>query len=166
VRHGWIIGALLLAGGCQFNVDGLTSPSNGTTDGGSPIVVGNGPPDLASSPPLDLSGGGAAPDLAEALDLTSAPPDLTPLPTTVGDACSGQCGGGLVCMTWVANGYCSQFCNNGAMSSCPTGSSCVDIGGGNRYCLLNEGGGCMRSDLKCRDCGANVCGPPSFCGGC
>jgi hypothetical protein len=92
-----------------------------------------------------------------------SPPDLLPLLQKVGDPCSGACGAGLTCMTWVAAGYCSQTCNP---SPCPTGSSCVDIGGGAHYCLLNEDGNCARQDLQCRDCGANVCAPPSFCGHC
>jgi hypothetical protein len=52
------------------------------------------------------------------------------------------------------------------MPACPMGSTCIDIGGGAHYCLLNYNGGCMRSDLSCRDCGASVCGPRNFCGGC
>jgi hypothetical protein len=157
-----ILALSLLTGACHFTVDGVV-----------PIAPVTAPDDAFTPPdPVDLSmsssnpDGAVPPDLLTA-DLTPAPPDLTPPPVfNIGDACVGNCGGLLTCMTWVTNGYCSQSCNGSI--TCPTGSSCVDIGGGggSRYCLLNAGGGCSRSDLKCRDCGSNVCAPSGFCSGC
>jgi hypothetical protein len=78
--------------------------------------------------------------------------------------CSGQCGSGLTCMTWVPAGYCSRMCSGSA--DCPKGSSCVDVGSQRKYCLLDENGGCTRADVRCIDCGAKVCGASSFCDGC
>jgi hypothetical protein len=159
VRPGGIVLLSLLAGACQFSVNGVTPLPNAPENTPSPA-------DLAPTDDLVTNEAGTtAPDLA-AVDLVStAAPDLTVLSFNVGDPCSGSCGGGLNCMTWVANGYCSQACNGGG--SCPSGSTCVDVGGGNRYCMLSSNNGtCARSDLSCRDCGANVCGPSTFCGGC
>jgi hypothetical protein len=145
-----LICTVLAGGSCTFDV--IPEP---------PIYSGN-PPDGYSVP----DDGALGDDLAPGSDLSSsASPDLAPLPGNVGDACSGQCANGLTCMNWVANGYCSSPCG-GSSPACQAGSSCVDIGMGNRFCLLNDSGSCARPDLTCRDCGQNVCGPPSFCAGC
>jgi hypothetical protein len=164
VRQAFILFVFSLAGACQFGVDGLmlaTAPSDGSTADGAISITD--PSDLAGT---DSATSSSSPDLlAPDLSPTTTPPDMTALPSIVGDTCTGQCANGLTCMTWVPAGYCSQPCNGGA-NACPSGSSCVDIGGGSHYCLIDENGGCSRSDLKCRDCGPSVCGPPSFCGGC
>jgi hypothetical protein len=161
VRHAWILAAALLLGGCQFAIDGVETVSKGPADSAAPprdlggVHGSTTPPDMGSITPT------ATPDMS------SPPADMTMFESKVGDTCSGTCGTGLTCMTWVANGYCSQTCNSGG---CPNGSSCVDIGdgNGNRYCLANANNknACPRSDLSCRDCGASVCGPAGFCSSC
>jgi hypothetical protein len=113
---------------------------------------------LTTTPETDMSTTPAPPDLA------TPSPDLTVLPMNVGDPCVGACGAGLTCMSWVPTGYCSKSCTGDG--DCPGNASCVDIGNGNLFCLLDAGGGCMRSELSCRDCGHEVCGPKSFCSGC
>jgi len=146
--------------GCQFSIRGSGPAGNDPT-----------------LPPLAAQDGFSSIDLASRLDMTTAPPavvdlastprDLSsPLPDKVGDACNGQCASGLTCMTWVAAGYCSRTCSDAA--ECPNGSSCVAVGNdkGPQYCLLDEDSGCTRSDLRCIDCGAKVCGPSSFCDAC
>lgn len=159
VRPG-LLCALLLAGACHFNVDGVV-----------PFAPVTAPDDAFTPPdPVDLSTSSTNDDAGVPPDLLAPAPDLTEVSFKVGDPCSDQCGGLLTCMTWVANGYCSQSCNGSIV--CPSGSSCVDIGGaggGNRYCLMDTNGSnnkCMRSDLECRDCGSNVCAPSGFCSGC
>ena len=118
---------------------------------------------IEGAPPPAASDGAPITDDAAIADLTPAiPPDMTVLPGNIGDACPGKCAGVLTCMNWVPAGYCSRGCD----TPCPPGTTCVDIGTGARYCLLNASGGCTRPDLMCRDCGADVCAPPSFCGGC
>ena len=157
-----LVAAVLFAGACNFTVAGVDSHDSG---GGAPPAVtppGMTPPGM--TPPRDL---GMPTDLATPRDLYTPMPDLVSLPEDVGDACAGSCGAGLTCMNWVTDGYCSQSCD-GTNTTCPTGSTCVDIGGGSRYCLVNANGGgkCVRPALSCRDCGASVCGPSSFCDGC
>jgi hypothetical protein len=153
------VGAVLLVGACNFTVAGVDS--HGTVDAGTTPPAST-PPGV--TPTLDLA---TPADLMTAPDLYTPMPDLLPLPDKVGDECAGSCGGGLTCMNWVPSGYCSESCD-GSNNACPPGSSCVDTGGGSRYCLVNANGDskCMRPDLSCRDCGASVCGPSSFCGGC
>jgi hypothetical protein len=147
VRKVFAVALIVVACGCQFSVRG-SAPSTG--DGT--------PPSVAPQYGLDVV------DLASHLDVGTVLPDLSTLPGNIGDACSGQCGSGLTCMTWVPAGYCSRTCNGSA--DCPKGSSCVDVGGQGQYCLLDENGGCTRADVGCIDCGAKVCGPSSFCDGC
>ncbi|HEX9101982.1 MAG TPA: hypothetical protein VF997_07260 [Polyangia bacterium] len=157
-----LIALFVLVAGCNFAVHGFDVPSVGSPSGGTGGAAGGGAGGGGGGGTTADMALGAPSDLAQA-----TPPDLTRLPALVGDACSGQCDGGLQCMTWVPNGYCSRTCDS-ATNPCPTGSSCVDTGGGARYCLVdtNGGGNCARSDLTCRDCGASVCGPPGFCSGC
>jgi hypothetical protein len=173
-RHRWfrgqraaLLGALLFAGACNFSIAGFADSSDGgkTPPGQNPPGMdpqGNNPPGMN---PQDA---GVPPDLAitPAPDLSS-PPDLSPLPDKVGDACAGNCGGGLTCMNWVPAGYCSETCD-GSANSCPTGSTCAAGSDGTHYCLVNANGGgnCMRQDVSCRDCSTKVCGPSNFCDGC
>lgn len=80
-------------------------------------------------------------------------------------------------------GYCSQSCSD--TKPCPTGSSCVDLGGGSRSCLQNcrpgsgdcrdgyacasvtggEGGVCLSACAGDADC-PNAAGGPSYCRTC
>lgn len=123
------------------------------------VPHGDNPDAGKSAPGMTPGSDGAAPaDLATQADLHTPMPDSSPLPSDVGDACTGSCGAGLTCMIWVPDGYCSESCGS-AGSSCPTGSTCVDIGNGSRYCLVSASGSCTRCDSSCRDCGAQVCGP-------
>jgi hypothetical protein len=152
-----LIGATLVAA-CHFAVDGLSNGGGSMTDLGIVGMIG-GDPDLAvGGSPVDLAGGTTPADLA------TPPPDLTSLPSNIGDPCSGACGGGLICATFSPAGYCTQTC--GVPNPCPSGTSCVDVGMGMHYCLVNYNGGCQRSDLNCRDCGQDVCAPLTICGGC
>lgn len=160
-----LVGAVVFACACNFAVAGFDA--HDTADAGSPMPVDMTSSGMTPAPDLALPA-----DLATTHDLSTPMPDLSPLPDNVGDECAGSCGAGLTCMNWVPNGYCSASCD-GSSNSCPAGSSCVDISGGNggagmRYCLVNANGGgnCMRQDLQCRDCNVKVCGPSSFCGGC
>lgn len=144
----WFALALLaVACGCQFSISGS-----------SPATADEPPPSVTPRDGFDVV------DLASRPDLGSVMPDLSTVPGHVGDACTGACGSGLTCMTWVPAGYCSRMCNGPA--DCPSGSSCVDIGGQGQFCLGDDHGGCARADLRCIDCSANVCGPPSLCDAC
>ncbi len=147
VRSVLAVALIVVASGCQFEIRG-SAPS--ASDGARPSVP--------------VQDGFNVVDLGSAVDLATGTPDSSTLPGHVGDPCSGQCAGGLTCMTWVPAGYCSRTCSGAA--DCPKGSSCVDVGGQTQYCLLDENGGCTRSDVRCIDCGAKVCGPSSFCDGC
>jgi hypothetical protein len=142
---------------CNFTIPGIAS-TNDTRDAGMSAPPGTTPPHTDAATPADLA---MAADMS-----TPMMPDLTPppMPINVGDACAGSCGAGLTCMTWVPDGYCSQSCDS-VSNACPAGSSCVDIGNGSRFCLASSSGNCARPDLHCRDCGGDVCAPPSFCGG-
>ena len=152
----YLVAAVLFASACNFIVDPV-SPGPGSDDGG--IVVNPGGND--GSAPADAAMSSADLALSPAPDLL-----MQPLPTHVGDECSGACGPGLMCMPWVAAGYCSKPCKKSP--DCGPGASCVDIGMGMTYCLVNADadGRCTRNDLSCRDCNAMVCGPSSFCDSC
>jgi hypothetical protein len=152
---------LVVLPACRFGVHGVDLPA-GTAVG--PDAQDGGPvpgEDLASA---DLSAMGGS------VDLPSPPDLLAPPPAQVGAACNGSCGGGLTCMTWVGSGYCSTTCKTDG--DCPTGSSCHGNGGDPKesktsYCLVDyDASTCTGSGLSCRDCGANVCAPASFCDGC
>lgn len=149
----YLVAFVIFAAACNFIVDPV-SPGPGGDDGG--IVV-----DPGGDGTVPLDGAMSIADLATPPDLMTAP-----LPTHIGDACSGACGPGLMCMTWVPAGYCSKPCKKNP--DCGPGASCVDIGMGMTYCLVNAdaAGRCTRSDLSCRDCNAQVCGPSNFCDGC
>lgn len=147
VRNAFAVALVVITSGCQFAIDGL-----------APSADPGAPPSAAAHDGFDVG------DLASRFDLATTMPDLSTRPGNVGDSCSGQCASGLTCMTWVPAGYCSRTCT--VPADCPTGSSCVDVGGGALYCLLDENGGCARPDIRCIDCGAKVCGPSSFCDGC
>lgn len=147
VRNVFAVALLVVAAGCQFSIRGSTPSAD---EGAPPSVTGQDGFNVA--------------DLAPPLNVATGMPDMSTLPGNIGDACSSQCAGGLTCMTWVPAGYCSRTCSGSA--DCPKGSSCVDIGGPSQYCLLDENGGCTRSDVSCIDCGAKVCGPGAFCDAC
>jgi hypothetical protein len=162
LRVGLVAALLFGASACNFSIAGISGSSD-TSDAGTSPPIGGPAPDLAAPPKGSGDMASASGDLATSP--TPADMTTTPLPTQIGDACSGSCAAGLTCMNWVPAGYCSETCD-GSANSCPPGSTCADTGGGARYCLLNEGGGCMRNDLKCRDCGSSVCAPANFCSGC
>lgn len=153
--RGTCLALVVAASACQFSVRGAAGDSDGADPVSTPAPGGDIVVDLATTAP---------PDLATADDLATALPDLAkPLPSAIGDACHGACGGGLACMTWLPAGYCSMPCKE--TKDCPKNSSCVDVDGGN-FCLRDAAGGCPRPDTRCRDCGVNVCGPASFCDAC
>ena len=154
LRKSWLA-LVLIVSACQFSVRGTTTGGNGDTHPvSSPAPIGGTAADLASP---------TAADLATAMDLGTAPPDLALLPHAIGDACNGVCDGGLTCMTWLPAGYCSLPCQQ--TKDCPNGSSCVNVDGGG-FCLRDAAGGCARADARCISCGVDVCGPASFCDAC
>ena len=153
IRSAGIVALVLAGAGCTFAVRG-SDPAGGDTVGGAT------PPPVTTT--IDL--GGVA-DLSLRVDRATATADLSKLPAHVGDACNGQCDGGLTCMTWVPAGYCSRTCTGN--QDCPNGSSCGDLGEAGHFCLVDSNGGnCARTDVRCIDCGAKVCGPSSFCDAC
>ena len=153
LRRTWLA-LLFVASACQFSVRGTTGGNDDTNPVSTPTPVGSVDVDLATR---------AGADLATAIDLGTALPDLAQLPYTIGDACNGACGGGLTCMTWLPDGYCSLPCKEN--KDCPNGSSCVDVDGGT-FCLRDATAGCPRSNARCISCGVDVCGPASFCDAC
>jgi hypothetical protein len=152
LRSSWLA-LVFLASACQFSVRGTAAGSDSPDPVSMPGPVGD-IVDLAT--PIVR-------DLATAVDLGAAPPDLAQLPSEIGDTCNAACGSGLTCMKWVPAGYCSKPCEE--TKDCPKGSSCVDVDGG-KFCLRDAAGGCPRPDARCIDCGVNVCGPASFCDAC
>ncbi len=116
---------------------------------------------------------GGAGDAGAATDLTP------PLPSTVGAACTGSCGGGLGCVMMVGNttfpgGFCTKPCDPQMTFSCPTGSDCRQIDNMNvcvPVCNPPLGPPC-RTDYSCCAGGKVVVGPgncapttSTFCGG-
>ena len=160
----YLFAVILFASACNFLVDGVTTGTvTGSEDLGSPPVdAAMSTADLATSPTVDL----ATPSTADLAMPPKGDLAMPPPPTNVGDACSGPCGPGLMCMNWVPAGYCSKMCKKA--NDCPTGSTCVDVGLPMNYCLLdaNADGSCARSDVSCRNCQAQVCGPSTFCDAC
>ena len=131
----WILLVALISG-CSFAVQEIDVPSP------------SGPNPEANRVDGGAIVGGTAIDMVivATTDMTQvAPPDMTMVPALVGDTCTTECAADLTCMTWVPNGYCSRTCDNDS-NPCATGSSCVDIGNGTHYCLLDQHGQCARPE--------------------
>lgn len=83
-------------------------------------------------------------------DLPITGPDVIQSGSPVGAACakSSECQG-AVCLDW-PGGYCTAF--DCTVSSCPSGSKCMPLAGGNSACLTT-----CESDADCRAGGQQAC---------
>jgi hypothetical protein len=128
----WLL-VLALAAGCSFAVTGRGEDPKG------------GPTGPAPAPSAD---GGTAPGPTPSPTPTPGP---APSPPVVGSPCTSDADcGGLKCLQVNGNdsfpgGYCTVACTKSGPAGCMPGSTCVDVGDGNQYCLAS----CSAND--CRD---------------
>jgi hypothetical protein len=153
---------LALAAGCTFSVHGTdplgsSSPQPPPGSADAPPTTTSDSPDAAVPPGASLS----PPDLG--------PPDMTPKPKGIGDACGkdSDCAAGQVCLLRVGltpagdfpQGYCTQSCR---ATACPTGSVCQPLAGV-LLCLAACPPAQCRQGYRCCGPSDNECLPLNLC---
>ncbi|MEZ4269859.1 MAG: hypothetical protein R3F39_26160, partial [Myxococcota bacterium] len=115
-------------------------------------AAGGGDSDAPELPIADVatSDDGVADPGGPKPDLPITNPDVIPSGSPVGAACakSSECQG-AACLDW-PGGYCTAF--DCTVSSCPSGSKCMPLTGGNSACLAT-----CESDADCRAGGQQAC---------
>ena len=93
------------------------------------------------------------------LDTDAKPADVTVAEPAIGSPCvkAADCGEGGTCLNW-PGGYCSRL--DCTVATCPDGSHCVPVSGGNSACLR----GCDQ-DTDCSNLPQQACKQASTAGG-